>query len=75
MSKIPTGYIPHDGTGCPVPLDSRPGVIFRDGSFWRTGRGKAGDWIGSDDWWHGESPNPNNNIIAYKPDPEYGDVK
>ena len=25
------GWIVHDGKGCPVPLDSKPGVRFRDG--------------------------------------------
>jgi hypothetical protein len=77
-NPLPPGFIPHDGSGCPVPLDSRPGVMFRDGITIDTPVFvSAENWIfpiDKQNFWIWEASGPAD-IIAYKPDPEYGDAK
>lgn len=69
MADIPDGWIAHDGGPCPVPLDSYPQVMARDGTIIRR-RVAAGIWArGSADWWQHQGPERNNHIIAYKPEP------
>ena len=72
MVEIPEGYIPHDGGPCPVPLDSKPGVVFADGCVLDAGENNALVWsdYGSD-WWRHEATIPGYNIIAYLPDLDY----
>lgn len=63
--QIEAGWVEHDGGPCPVPLDSKPGVIFR-GERWPfepsgSGRVMARNWH----WGlHGHLAN-----IAYRPEP------
>lgn len=67
MMDIPEGWIAHDGGPCPVPLDSRPGVMGfarnSDKPYWY----KAGLIPACEhDWRHcGRATD----IIAYKPEP------
>lgn len=66
---LAAGGIPHDGGPCPVPLDSKPGVLFRDGIVKDTGHVPAREWTKGDWWqWHGRRID---NIVAYLPDPNY----
>ena len=68
--QIADGYLPHPGGPCPVPLDSKPGVIFGNGCVIEPGLDRAVFWtIDPDDWWQHESKNPKYHIIAYKPEP------
>jgi len=60
QTKIPAGWIAHDGGECPVPLDSRVDVIFRDGEY--SNGDKANCW----DWSH--EPRSSLDIIAYRPE-------
>ena len=58
----------HEGRPCPVPLNSRPTVLFRDGSI--GAKMPARTWTDrrtpNDFWkWVG---NPEDNIIAYIPE-------
>ena len=71
--KLPGAKV-HDGSGCPVALDSAPAVYFRDG-FDPSDRGvypKAGEWIfpncGHDLWVWNERQSPAD-IIAYREAP------
>jgi hypothetical protein len=65
---IPEGWLPHTGGPCPVPLDSRPGVMFRDGEI--AGRDFAAwHW----DWKHSANQDAPDDIIAYLPEPENPD--
>lgn len=58
---FPEGYIRHDGTDCPVPLTSKPGVILRRGDRFEQGEVTAGSW----DWDHlGDG----SDVLAYKPE-------
>ena len=67
--QIADGWKPHDGGECPVALDSKPGVIFRDGVSCRPGDFIAGAWIfyshGHNLWTRGKKDGPAD-IIAYK---------
>lgn len=68
--EIPEGWIAHDGGPCPVPLRSRPQVMFRDGTI-RDRPGvadTASRYIGVWDNWRWLGP-PHTQIIAYKPAP------
>ena len=68
--QIADGYLPHPGGPCPVPLDSKPGVIFAHGGVLYAGKHSARFWAGGDfDWWQHESNDPAYHIIAYKPEP------
>jgi hypothetical protein len=67
--EIPEGFKPHDGGPCPVPLDSRPGVMIRGFS-----RNHICQQPGGDDearlfnWeWRGEFFPAH--IIAYREEP------
>ena len=67
--QIADGFIPHPGGPCPVPLDSKPGVIFGNGEIYPVGQIRARQWtVGLGDWWQHESKNPRYHIIAYKPE-------
>lgn len=61
------GWIEHDGGPCPVPLDSRVRVMFRDGV---TPLNIARLWTVGFDWWRHEETvlRPHTDIIAYKPE-------
>lgn len=59
---LPEGWIAHDGLGCPVPLETRPAFMMRDGKtceavvffgYSLSRRHNCGD----------------GDIIAYKPEP------
>lgn len=65
--QIADGWIAHDGGDCPVPLDSRPAVLFRDGEI-INGR-KAENWV----WEHKAFPIrlTHVHIIAYRPKPSH----
>ncbi len=59
------GWIEHSGGPCPVPLDSKPGVMFRDGEVADVGD-MASAWV-----WEANSFGPafaDLHIIAYKPE-------
>lgn len=69
---IAAGLMLHDGGSCPVPLDSKPGVLFKDGAAKNAGQEPASFWTkGGSDWWRWQSHDPANNIVAYLPDPNY----
>lgn len=59
------GWIEHDGGPCPVPLDSRPGVMFGDGHIEAPGGHTAGHRLVG--YWTHHFP-PREHIIAYKPE-------
>ena len=68
---LPDGWTAHDGGPCPVPLDSKPGVRFRDGYQQPVGEILAGQWVipdqGTDLWqWSREGLA---DIIAYRKEP------
>jgi hypothetical protein len=56
------GWIEHDGGPCPVPLDSRPIYMMRDGVIDRSQLGTAASLI-----WDNRVPECDQ-IIAYKPE-------
>ncbi|QOV92586.1 hypothetical protein [Novosphingobium sp. ES2-1] len=62
------GWLPWNGEGpCPVPLDSRPDVMFRDSEIERAM--KASFWAQpGPDWWKHQSDIRSEDIIAYKPE-------
>jgi hypothetical protein len=71
-NELPKGFIAHDGGPCPVPLDSKPGVMFRDG---KDGSGGSGCFASASDWmylncnlWRWVRHGPAD-IIAYRPIP------
>ena len=74
---IPPGFIEHDGSGCPVPPDSKPGVLLRIGTRCLAGKRWADEWSameGGDCWtWKGKRPQPLD-IVAYEPENEFDDV-
>jgi len=73
--QIAEGWIEHDGGPCPVPLDSKVDVMFRDGSGSKR-RHRAQWWtafnpvIAAQDLWRHEA-GPENDIIAYRPEPRH----
>lgn len=67
--QIADGWKVHDGSGCPVPLDSRPAIMFRDGCI-RSGFQAGFLATTSQDWWKHEGPRPECNIIAYREEPK-----
>ena len=59
------GWIEHDGSGCPVPLESKPAVMFRDGEI-ADADDRADAWV-----WEANSFAPafdHLHIIAYRPE-------
>lgn len=59
------GWIEHDGGPCPVPMDSKPGVMFGDGYQEPSGLRTAGyRLVGY--WTHHFQPREH--IIAYRPE-------
>jgi hypothetical protein len=73
-NELPKGFIAHDGGPCPVPLDSKPGVMFRDG---KDGSGGSGCFPSASEWmylncnlWRWVQHGPAD-IIAYRPDPDH----
>ena len=62
--QIADGWIEHDGGECPVPLDSRPKILWGDGWITKSDKVPAGDW---DDSWRHCGP-IKHHIIAYKPE-------
>jgi hypothetical protein len=67
-TRIPEGWTRHDGSPCPVPLDSRPAVMFGSGVINDSGFPLAQWWTkGEDgDWWQHQG-DPRNWVIAYSP--------
>lgn len=66
------GWIAHDGSGCPVDMETIVSVRFRkrhpnDRSDHSTTSVRAGFWanVGTD-WWRHRSPCRDNDIIAYR---------
>lgn len=68
--RIAAGWLSHDGGPCPVPLGSRPGVMFRDGEVWQPGVCSAGFWAMAPDSWQHEDSDHSYDIIAYRPEPQ-----
>lgn len=66
MPKWGPDWLAHDGTGCPLPPNSRPGVLFRSGWSSDVGLRPAGSW---DHCWEWTTPGTLD-IVAYKPEPE-----
>ncbi len=64
---IAAGWLPHDGGPCPVPLDSRPGVMFRDGEIVPPGEFTAGPWRW-DRPLKSVARRESRDIIAYRPE-------
>jgi hypothetical protein len=62
--QIADGWIAWGGGECPVPLDSRPGIVIR--GFSRT-HDASGDKAEDYDWTHCPSC-PSAHIIAYRPE-------
>jgi hypothetical protein len=74
LPEKPAGWLSWEPGECPVPLDSRPGVLFRDGILWEPGEGNAAGWIGEEgNLWKHEGER-DDNIIAYMPDASYKDT-
>ncbi len=65
MTVLPEGFVPHDGGPCPVPLDSMPAVMFRDGEI--VENWPASNWGGEKDWWQWQGSRRGYDIIAYRP--------
>lgn len=61
------GWIEHDGGPCPVSLDSRPAVMFRDGYIIPAGERNAG-WSLNGYWMHHKGFHASEHIIAYRPE-------
>lgn len=57
------GWIEHDGGPCPVPLDSKPGVIIRGFDRNHDISGDPADYY----LWPHCRATPSANIIAYRP--------
>lgn len=70
--QIAAGWLPHDGGECPVPLDSKPGVMFRDGEIIEPGNETARTWVYRGDWWKRYREGRCNDIIAYLPEKNDG---
>lgn len=69
--RIPTGWTPHNGEGCPVDPLSRPAVKFRIGGKTRRGVMTAEHWInmGAGSCWDwGEGSRGPMDIVAYLPE-------
>lgn len=74
--QIAEGWVEHDGGPCPVPLDSRVGLMFgpdADG-FVAVFRGPLiAKWhtaeFGPDDWQH--KGRQSDRIFAYRPEPRH----
>jgi len=64
--QIADGWLPHDGSECPVPLDTRPGVKFRNLQMRLPFRWSAKTWS---DCWQWQTEPRDIDIIAYKPEP------
>jgi len=63
--QIADGWIAHDGGECPVPLDSRPGIMFRDGCIIPEGTRTAGSHLVGY-WRHHAGFYAHEHIIAYR---------
>lgn len=67
------GWVAHDGGECPVPLDSCPDVMFRDGAYEPGTNWPAKYWARPLDWWRHQSPDRSADIIAYRKEPTNAD--
>lgn len=66
---IAAGWKPHAAGPCPVPLDSKPGVMFAGGEIVEPGVRQAQFWKGIRTcWWRHITAHPASNIIAYLPE-------
>ena len=63
------GWIEHDGGPCPVPLDSRPWIMFRDGEVIADGGDDADYWVW--EWGLFGQKFAALHIIAYRPEPRH----
>ena len=70
-APLPDGWIRHAGGPCPVPLDSKPGIVSADRVSVSPGISPARKWtLGiHDNWWTWDCP-PADRIIAYRPEPK-----
>ena len=69
------GWLPHDGRPCPVDLLAKVEVMFRSGEIrhkhraqWWTAFDTVSKFAEHDLWQH-QAPNHDNDIIAYKLEP------
>ena len=62
------GWIEHDGGGCPVPLDSRPGIIIRGFDRNHVCQLAGGVDEASEYQWRHNRHARAANIIAYQPE-------
>ncbi|MBM07880.1 MAG: hypothetical protein CMH88_16280 [Oceanibulbus sp.] len=86
LSRFPTpqrsfdlkeGWKEHDGSDCPVDPTSLPGVLFRAGTRFQSGKRRAEDWqqFSSGDLWAWAGRTPDGfDIIAYKPESEFVEI-
>jgi hypothetical protein len=58
------GWIEHDGGPCPVPLGSKPAIMFRDGQTYDQPTAFAAAWH----WSQLNQLSSMGDIIAYKPE-------
>ena len=68
--QVAAGWIKHDGGPCPVPLDSSPAVMFRDGEKWLHGGRIVPVSARYLDWQLSPKHDAPDDIIAYKEDPQ-----
>lgn len=68
--ELDEGWIRHDGSGCPVSLESRPAILFRSGTRFALGARAADEWEAFEEgscWqWRGREPS-GFDILAYWP--------
>lgn len=71
MVNLPPGFISHEAGECPVPPDSKPGVMFGNGRIYPLGLYPAWYWTRTHDddcdLWQHEGCRPSEGIIAYLP--------
>jgi hypothetical protein len=60
-APLPPGWTRHHGGDCPLPPDSKPGLMFRGGGRFQPGVRRADAW--GDMWRHDGS---SMDIIAYR---------
>lgn len=68
--QIAEGWKPWAGGPCPVPLESKPAVMFADKTKEDRHNLTASFWAQADDWWQHEGDDPTAFIIAYKEEPK-----
>lgn len=64
---IDAGWKPHDGTCCPVPVDSCPAIMTRSGDVHDFPKRPASYWSLRNDWWRWEGES-RTNIVFFRPE-------